>query len=60
MPTICQAYTFGTGVVADDGAGDGCTDEVVLNSETDPTCDLKCKCVVRGVWYTGCNVIFSH
>ena len=40
MPTACDAYTFDTGVVA--GAEDGCTDGIVLNAQTDPSCDLKC------------------
>jgi hypothetical protein len=35
-----QAYNFGTGVIT--GADDGCTDGIVLNAQTDPSCNLKC------------------
>ena len=37
-----QAYTFGSGVIPDAAGGDGCTDGIVLNAQTDPSCSLKC------------------
>ena len=38
----CTAYTFGSGVVADDTGSDGCTVDLVLSTSSDPTCTVKC------------------